>query len=347
MSEDYNQVIILKRNNDEEKRKNYKKIYDLSLIDSIKNITQDEKIILLSTIKKILLCTYKYIDEYNRKCLLEYVLLLVLYFIIYLIIFLPIFRFIIMTEEQITYSKGFTIYKKLKNFIGTHFIVVVYKMAELSFTRSNIKKLLLYYARQELKKIKKNFIISIDDKNFDLKIKRNNQKFENESNQINEFYQYVICYPNFFYDIDCNIITPLENSMFYLTRLADAKIIHTFKIVKYNRLIYFFFEIISFYYLTLARIKMYNIILVVLFLIDALIEFYYKIKRYEGTKIIQYKVFRKYLSSGYFINMGEEIIEIFKLNKNYEEEEEEKLETDFLNIYKKIEDIHDKVSTWL
>ena len=346
MSEDFNQIIILKRNYEEERRKNYKKIYNLSLIDSIKNITQDEKILLLSTIKKVLLCTYKYIDEYNRKCILDDVILLVLYILIYIIIFLPIFRFIIMTEEQVISTKEFTIYKKLKNFVVTHFITVAYKIFELNFTSSNIKKLSLYYARHELNKIKNTFNIWIDDKTFDLKIKRNEEQIiENEPNPKEDFYQYVICYPKFFCDIDCNIITPLENSMFHLTRLTESKVFYTIKIVKYNRLIIFIFEIISFYYLTLGRIIMYNVILVALFIINALIEFYYKTKRYERTKIIQYMILRKYLTEGYFINMGEEMIEIFKLNKKYEDEE--KSETDFLDIYKKIEDIHNKISAWL
>ena len=51
--------IILKRNDEEEKNLNYKKIYDLSKIDMLKDITPENKLTLLITIKKIILCTNK------------------------------------------------------------------------------------------------------------------------------------------------------------------------------------------------------------------------------------------------------------------------------------------------
>ena len=43
---------ILMKNNEEELKLNYTKIYDLSLIDKIENITQEEKVFLFSMIKK-------------------------------------------------------------------------------------------------------------------------------------------------------------------------------------------------------------------------------------------------------------------------------------------------------
>ena len=51
--------IILERNDEAEKNLNYKKIYDLSKIDMLKDLNSDKKNILLKTIKKILLCTNK------------------------------------------------------------------------------------------------------------------------------------------------------------------------------------------------------------------------------------------------------------------------------------------------
>ena len=344
MSEDLNQVLILKRNDEEEKRNNYKKIYNLSLIDSIKNITQDEKMILLSTIKKILLCTNKYIDEFNKNYLLEFVELVGIYFFLYLIIFLPIIRFIIMTEEQVLFTKEFTLYKKFKIFVRTHLMILIVKIFELYYSKTKFKKFSLYYARNELKKIKNIFIISIDDKSFDLKIKRNNQVNENESNSKDDFYQYVICYPKYFDNIDTNIITPFENALFYITKVAETKIFEINLLEKYKRSIILIFEIISFYYLTLARIKMYYIIIVILSIIDDLIGCHYNIKRHENSKAMEYLIFRKHMKSGYFINMCDDIIEIFKLNKNYEDEE--KSETDFLDIHKKIEEIHGEI-TWI
>ena len=125
---------------------------------------------------------------------------------------------------------------------------------------------------------------------YDWKIKKNNQVIEEEYNLEDNFYQYVICYPKNFYDIDPNIITPLENAIFYLTKITDAKIYQLIPVKKYSRIFIFIVEIISFYYLTVARIVLYNIILVILFLIIASIEFYYKIKGHEYTMYMQYSI---------------------------------------------------------
>ena len=57
--------LVLKRNNISEREFNYTKIYDLSRIDEIPSLNQEKKILLLSSIKKILLCTNKYIDIFN------------------------------------------------------------------------------------------------------------------------------------------------------------------------------------------------------------------------------------------------------------------------------------------
>ena len=133
--------------------------------------------------------------------------------------------------------------------------------------------------------------------------------------------------------------------MLELTKVTEMKVFGTIFIMKYTKILFFIGEVISFYYLSLARIMMYNVILIINIFINSGIDFYYGIKRHERVRIIQYMILRRYFKDGYFINMGDEIIEIFKLNKKYEEEGE-KAETDYLNIYKKIEAIHDKVNSW-
>ena len=48
----YHDKLILKRNDESEKEKNYKKIYDLSLIDTIPGLNPQKKYDLILTIKK-------------------------------------------------------------------------------------------------------------------------------------------------------------------------------------------------------------------------------------------------------------------------------------------------------
>ena len=75
MNEKYSLLgeLILKRNDESERKLDYKKIYDLSKLDLIPDIIPEKKFILLSTIKKILLCTNKYVTICNTKEIIQYI----------------------------------------------------------------------------------------------------------------------------------------------------------------------------------------------------------------------------------------------------------------------------------
>ena len=89
----------LKKNNEEEENLNYTKIYDLSLIDKIENITQEEKNILFSMVKIVLLFTNNYILSFNNKAIKAYFNLIMIIFILFNFIYCPIYRYFFIFGE--------------------------------------------------------------------------------------------------------------------------------------------------------------------------------------------------------------------------------------------------------
>ena len=84
--------IVLKRNRENEINLNYSKIYDLSRIDEIENITFEEKKDLLIDIKKILLITNEYILSSNVLEIAKYLILSFIIFILFLIFYCPVYK---------------------------------------------------------------------------------------------------------------------------------------------------------------------------------------------------------------------------------------------------------------
>ena len=91
---------IMKKNNEEEENLNYAKIYDLSLIDKIENITQEEKNFLFSMIKIVLLSTNNYILSFNNKAFKAYYNLTMIIYILFNFIYCPIYRNFFIFGEQ-------------------------------------------------------------------------------------------------------------------------------------------------------------------------------------------------------------------------------------------------------
>ena len=87
--------IILKRNKEEELDLKYTKIYDLTQLNKIEDMTMEEKTNILITIKKILLSTNDYISASNVIEITRYILMSTLIFIVFIIIYTPIDNYIL------------------------------------------------------------------------------------------------------------------------------------------------------------------------------------------------------------------------------------------------------------
>lgn len=102
-----NTSAILSRNKNEELNLNYSKIYDLSLIDGIENITLEEKNYLFAMVKKIILCTDEFMFDLIYRQLKIYSILSVIIFIFFIIIYSPIYKYFFVTEndsyQELTY----------------------------------------------------------------------------------------------------------------------------------------------------------------------------------------------------------------------------------------------------
>ena len=109
-----NNSSILLRNKIEELNLNYSKIYDLSLIDKIENITLEEKNALLALIKKIILATNEFMFELVNRQLRIYSILSIIIFIFFITIYSPIYKYFFITEKD-SY-KELTFFAKLAFF---------------------------------------------------------------------------------------------------------------------------------------------------------------------------------------------------------------------------------------
>ena len=147
--------ILLRRNDEEEYNFNYKKIYDLSKIDMLKELNAEKKNILLQTIKKILLCTNKYIEFYNRKEMFSFIYGSIVFFLIYILIISPIIHYFFLTEEESQKLDNFDIFQKLFYYCIFRTPALIYRFIYILYRKDVLLNMSLYFARNELKKIEK------------------------------------------------------------------------------------------------------------------------------------------------------------------------------------------------
>ena len=348
MSGDTGQVeqIRLIRNNQEEINKNYTKIYDLSKIDSLKNIIPQEKYLLLYTIKKVLLCTKYFNYNYLIKKFFQDILFYVFIYIIYCIFLYPLFLLSIVLEEQRTAIINYTFGKKFIIYFSIHSSKIVINFLENTFLMIKIKAIFLNYARNEINKMKNIFIISIDSNSFDITIKKNKNKYKNENKPNNHFFQYIICFQSIG-DIvlDEKLLTEKEIAIYKNAKdnidANQMKVISLKKQYFYSIIIGIY--IVSFYFLTFGQIKEYFISIIIIFICYiAFDNFYLKVKFTNLNKESDYNSNKKNMKDGYVVNTNNFVIEIFKLNKIHEEEGNN-FDKIYLKYLNEIEFMHEEI----
>ena len=315
--------IILKRNDKEEKNLNYKKIYDLSQIDLLQEINPEKKLALLITIKKILLCTNKYVDICNSSEIIKYCIMSGFIFLFYVLFLSPLIKIYFLTEEQTQKLEYFTIPKKFYYYSISQIIEIIFRIIFNYFRKRKSVKIFLYFARNELNKIKNDFNIEIDD-NFDLTINLNKNNYfkskEPEENENNNFFQYVICYPNVrYYNWDKKIVNEKERIISDLIKTNIQKIEDNY-LLRYSfvAIIIFIIYIISFYFLTKAKLVIYFIFTIILFFFTKIMSIMLSFEMKKTLINYEEVVNKFYISQGYFTSFNTSMIEIFKLNSKYE-----------------------------
>ena len=318
--------IILKRKDEEEKNLNYTKIYDLSQLDIIPEINSEKKYSLLITLKKILLCTNKYIDICNKKEIFQYSLASLFIFLLYAIFLSPIIKIYFLTEEQSNALQYFNIFKQFCCYLISQFIEITFRLLFNYLRKRKIKKIFLYYARIELKKIKDDFTIEIDD-NFDLTISK--AKYDYKDFKVNEkekdnFFQYVVCYPNVrYYDWDLKLLNEKEKLICNLIKNNIQTIEDNF-LFKYSfsAIIIFSIYIFAFYFLTKAKVEIFFIFMILLFIFTKIISVILSKDMKKTLSKNEELVSKFYIGQGYFVTFSTCIIAIFKLknseNYNYD-----------------------------
>ena len=315
--------IILKRKDEEEKNLNYTKIYDLSQLDMIPEINSEKKYSLLITLKKILLCTNKYIDICNKKEIFQYSLASLIIFVLYTIFLSPIIKIYFLTEEQSNALQYFNIFKQFWYYSISQFFEITFRFLFNYLRKRKIINIFLYYARIELKKIKNDFTIEIDD-NFDLTISKTKYDFNyynNNEKEKDNFFQYVVCYPNVrYYDWDQKILNEKEKLISNLIKNNIQNIEDNF-LFKYSfsAIIIFSIYIFAFYFLTKAKVKIFFILMISLFIFTKIISVILSKDMKKSLAQNEELVSKFYIGQGYFVTFSTSIIAIFKLknSENY------------------------------
>lgn len=339
----YNKKVILKRKDEEEKNSNYTKIYDLSELDKIPNIDTEEKYNLLITIKKLLLCTNKYIDICNRKEMLQYCLASFVIYIIYILILSPLIKIYFLTEEQSNSLQYFNIFKKFWYYSLSQFIEISIRLLFNYYRKFKTTKILLYYARNELNKIKNDFKIDIDE-NFDLTISKSIDEVNNETND--KFFQYVICYPNVrYYEWNIKILNEKEKIICNLIKnnLQNSEDKFLLKYA-FNTIIIFILYITAFYFLTKANVKLFFIFMITLFIFTKIISVILSIDMKKYLILNEEIVNKYFITQGYFISFSTSVISIFKLNDNYINISNIDLNEAYKRLHKEFSLINDKLN---
>jgi hypothetical protein len=345
------QSIVLKRNRKEEINLNYKKIYDLSKIDAIENISFEEKKNLLITIKKILLSTNDYITSSNFLEIIRYFIVAFLIFVSYILIYCPIYKIYTNSNELQEPS----LLEKIYCYFFFDVIEITFRVVFNNIKKKRVQKIMHNYAKNiaELQ-VSDNYSIYIDKYFFNLYIipkslfnsilNLKEEKIPSINKEKHNFYQYVINYPNSrYYNWDRKILNEKENeianNVIMSLNLAEKEHVKKFG---FSVIIVWAFYIFSFN--SLIRGEKVNslfyrfIIFTVTKLFSYIMSYNFKNILMEKEKIIT----KQYLPSGYFILLSFTVIQIFKLNDEYVNKT-----TNFDEIYKKLHkdilDLNEKI----
>ena len=348
------QKTLIKRNSLEERELRYTKIYDLSKIDCIHNLTPQEKTKLLLTIKALLLSTNDYIDTGNRLEVSRYIILTQIIFIFYLLVFVPIYKNYFLQESQINIkpplsnSYRFMIYNLIEIF------ELIFRLVFNYYKRKKVRKIMTFFGKNELKKISEFFIINLSKDTFDLTIQRTNTNnyisFCKENQEINvlsekyNFYNYVINYPNVrYYQWDRNILNDKEKEIVN-SILGNLNEVETQYVKKYSFsvVIIWVFYFACFKFLFLGQVKKFFIYRIILFSFTKIFSIFmsmdYKNRLEQREKILS----KNYIPQGYFILLSSSVIEIFKLKETFTDNNVF-VEEHFTKLNKEVSDLNEKI----
>ena len=307
--------IILKRNDEKERQLDYKKIYDLSKLDSIPTLIPQKKYSLLLTIKKILLCTNKYITICNTKEIIQYIIVSFCIFLVYICILSPAYEIFLLTEEKAQKLSDYNFLHKFFHYSISQVIEIIFRILFNYLRLRKTKKFMLYFAENELNKIRNEFNIEMDESNYDI-ILNNHKKIKNNNNEYDKDFQYVICYPNVrYYKWDQNILN--ENEKNITIKLKNGiKLIEDNFILKnsVHTIAIIILYLLFFFFLTIKKLFFFYFFVEFLFIYTKIVSFYLSAKFKKILGLNEIVLNKDYIDKGYSIIVNSPVISIFKLN---------------------------------
>ena len=350
-------TIIINRNINEELNCNFTKIYDLSKIDSKKNLSFEEKQNILITIKKILLSTNLYFYTNFFSDLIIISVKTVISFLFLILVYTPLYiAYFYQSEEKKNIPNGCPFYQKLLCFF---IIWLIERKSDIPKVKE-IKKIMNFYAqsivieRNKNKEIYDNLMFIHDD-NLSVFIINKNAFYDRISypnvdiEKVNrcledKFYQYVINYPNNrIFVWDRKILNEKENEIAN-DIINGIKSIENILFIKYS---FKFIANIIFFILSCNNFiegnAKYGFIYRYCEIIVNSIASILKQNSYKSALIEKEILLSlKYIPHGYFIRMDDTIIQIFKLNDDYADNTFN-VEDTYKKIFNKIHNLNENI----
>ena len=321
MNEKYSLLgeLILKRNDESERKLDYKKIYDLSKLDLIPDIIPEKKFILLSTIKKILLCTNKYVTICNTKEIIQYIVVAYVIFLAYIFVLSPAYEIFLLTEEKMEKLSDYNFIQKFIHYSISQVIEIIFRIVFNYLRLRKTRKVMIYFAENELNKIRNEFNIDINEFNYDIILNRNKKRNKNNNNindRIDKDYQYVICYPNVrYYNWDDKILNEKEKKIAILIKTVINLIEENFMMKNSFQTIIILIAYLAFFFcLTIKKLCLFYIIVEFLFLYTKIVSFFLSSKFRKIISVNEQEINRIYIDKGYCIILNSSVISVFKLN---------------------------------
>ena len=337
--------LILKRDDHSEKEFNYKKIYDLSKIDEIPGLNPEKKYELLLTIKKILLCTNKYVDICNSKEISQYIFVSIVIFIAYISVLSPFYEIVILSEERIKKIGDYTVKDKFIFYFIGQMLEIIFRIIFNYLRKRKSRKIMAYYAENELKKIKNELQIDISDDNFDLSINYKKPRHKAHLDNYEQDFQYVICYPNIrYYNWDESILNENEKKLCRLVKVNIKYSEDKFILKHYiHSIIIFILYFVIFFFLTVKNLKLFFLFVIIFFAYTKIVSFILSNEFKKILTLCERNFNSIYIKEGYSVILSSAVIHIFKLNpieyykgKNFDEI--------YMNFSEKVEKLNNKFS---
>ena len=250
-----------------------------------------------------------------------------LIFISFLIVYSPIYKSYFLSEKELENIDESTFIQKLYCYFFFEIIEIIFRITIDNMKTKKVTKIMRYYAKSIINQNIDNFSLNFEDTNFDLYILRKsffkNLINFNKDNKLslagvkNDFYQYVIIYPNVrYYKWDRKILNEKENeiadNIIKTVKLAEKEHVKKFG---FTVLIIWVLYFLSFNCIIMGKKLKSLVYRLIIFIFTKVVSYFMSNNFKENLMEKEEILSKQYIHQGYFILLSFTTFQIFKLKE--------------------------------